>query len=204
MSTNRLEAFSDGVFAIAITLLVLDLHVSAEPGRLGHALVQEWPHYATFVVTFFTIGIIWVNHHSQFTLIAQVDRPLLFLNLTLLMTVVLIPFPTGLLAVHLRAGSDQHVAAAVYSGTFLLMGLSFFAVWRYAAANPHLLRRHMTREQIRTLIRRNALGQGAYALAIGLAFVSAPIALGICGLTAIYYMLPGKLPEHRRPEQPAA
>ena len=118
MSSRALEAFSDGVFAIAATLLVLDLHVQARPGHLASALGHEWPHYVTFVVSFLTIGIIWVNHHGQFHRIAKVDRTLLFLNLPLLMFVVLIPFPTDLLASYLHSGSDQHVAAALYSGNF--------------------------------------------------------------------------------------
>ena len=196
MSTSRLEAFSDGVFAIAITLLVLDLHVDAPAGHLAHALAKEWPHYATFVVSFLTIGIIWVNHHSQFQIVRQVDRPLLFINLLLLMVVVLIPFPTGLLAGHLHSGSDQHVAAAVYSGTLLAMGVAFFANWRYAASRAHLLHTGLTPAQVRSLVRRNITGLTPYALAVGLAFISAPVSLGICAAVAVYYVFPGSLPEH--------
>jgi uncharacterized membrane protein len=195
MSKSRLEAFSDGVFAIAATLLVLDLHVQSRPGQLSQALGREWPHYATFVVSFLTIGIIWVNHNSQFERIATVDRPLLFLNLLLLMFVVLIPFPTELLASYLHSGSDQHVAAAVYSGTLLVMGVCFAASWRYVAARGHLLTRVISQPELKALIRRNAFGQAIYVLALGLAFVSAPVCLTLCALAAIYYTLPGRLPE---------
>ena len=145
-------------------------HVDDE-SRLGH----EWPHYATFVVSFLTIGIIWVNHHGQFHRIAMVDRPLLFLNLLLLMFVVLIPFPTELLASYLHSGSDQHVAAAVYSGTLLVMGLCFAASWRYVASHGQLLTRAISQPELSALIRRNAVGQGVYVVALGLAFVSAPV-----------------------------
>lgn len=195
VSKSRLEAFSDGVFAIAATLLVLDLHVHAKAGGLAKALWQEWPHYATFVVSFLTIGIIWVNHHGQFHRVARVDRPLLFLNLLLLMFVVLIPFPTDLLASYLHSGSDQHVAAAVYSGALLLMGLCFAASWRYVSAHSELLTKAISEGELNALIRRNAVGQGVYLLAIGVAFLSAPICLSMCALAAIYYTLPGRLPE---------
>ncbi len=198
MSKSRLEAFSDGVFAIAATLLVLDLHVQARSGGLARALWHEWPHYATFVVSFLTIGIIWVNHHGQFQRIDTVNRTLLFLNLLLLMFVVLIPFPTELLASYLHSGSDQHVAAAVYSGVMLVMGMCFAASWRYAAAHEELLSRAISPQELRALIRRNAVGQGVYVLALGLAFVSAPICLALCALAAIYYTLPGRLPEGER------
>lgn len=195
MSKSRLEAFSDGVFAIAATLLVLDLHVHSRPGGLARALWQEWPHYATFAVSFLTIGIIWVNHHGQFNRINTVDRPLLFLNLLLLMFVVLIPFPTDLLASYLHSGSDQHVAAAFYSGVMLVMGLCFAASWRYVAAHGELLLRAISERELKALIRRNAVGQFVYLAALGLAFVSAPVCLGLCALAAGYYTLPGRLPE---------
>jgi uncharacterized membrane protein len=198
MSKSRLEAFSDGVFAIAATLLVLDLHVQSRPGQLASALGREWPHYATFVVSFLTIGIIWVNHHGQFHRIATVDRPLLFLNLLLLMFVVLIPFPTDLLASYLHSGSDQHVAAAVYSGTLLVMGLCFAASWRYVASHGHLLTRAISQPELSALTRRNAFGQGVYVVALGLAFVSAPVCLALCASAAVYYTLPGRLPEGDR------
>jgi len=198
MSTSRLEAFSDGVFAIAATLLVLDLHVQSRPGQLASALAHEWPHYATFAVSFLTIGIIWVNHHGQFHRIATVDRPLQFLNLLLLMFVVLIPFPTELLASYLHSGSDQHVAAAVYSGTLLAMGLCFAASWRYVSSRGHLLTRAISKSELRALVLRNAIGQSVYAVALGLAFVSAPACLALCALAALYYTLPGRLPEGDR------
>ena len=98
MSTSRLEAFSDGVFAIAATLLVLELHVPATgTGPLWPQIVAQWPSYACYVVSFLTIGIIWVNHHALFALIVKVDLPMLLLNLLLLMIIALLPFPTALL-----------------------------------------------------------------------------------------------------------
>ena len=116
-SSRRLEGFSDGVFAIAITLLVLDIAVPARDqigaGGLSSALAKEWPSYFAYLVSFLVIGIIWVNHHTMFSKVKLVDRPVLFANLALLLVVSALPFPTRLLAEYLTAGSDAHTAAAI-------------------------------------------------------------------------------------------
>jgi uncharacterized membrane protein len=193
-STARLEAFSDGVFAVAITLLVLGLHVSAPQGQLAHALGREWPHYATYVVSFLTIGIIWMNHHAQYERIVRVDRTLMLINLVLLLFVTLIPFPTGLLADHLRAPSDQHVAAAAYAGSLLAMGVAFLATYLWAT-HAGLFSQQITERHVRHLLRRNALGLLVYVVAIAIAFVNATASLALCGLTAVYYTFPGRAPD---------
>src|SRR5579875_3507205 len=127
MDRSRLESFSDGVFAVAITLLALNLAVDGPGhGSLLHQLGHHWPSFVAYVISFFTIGIIWVNHHALVNNIAIVDRPLLFLNLLLLAIVVAIPFVTATMADYLTAGGqDAHVAMALYAGTFELMGLGF-------------------------------------------------------------------------------
>jgi uncharacterized membrane protein len=115
MERGRLEAFSDGVFAVAITLLVIDLAIP-EPGHvaLGRQLARHWPSFAAYGVSFLTIGIIWVNHHALFRNIAAVDRVMLFLNLLLLFFVVTIPFATATVAAYLRStGADASLAAAI-------------------------------------------------------------------------------------------
>jgi uncharacterized membrane protein len=190
-STARLEAFSDGVFAVAITLLVLGLHVESKQGRLAQALGHEWPHYATYAVSFMTIGIIWMNHHAQFERIERADRTLMLANLVLLMFVTLIPFPTGLLAGHLSAPSDQHVAAAVYAGTLLAMSVSFFATYLWAT-HADLFIERISERHVGYLIRRNGVGLLVYIAAVALAFVNATVSLALCGLTAVYYTFPGK------------
>ena len=188
--TKRLEAFSDGVFAVAITLLVLDLH---DPGKknLADGLGALWPHYATYVVSFLTIGIIWMNHHTAFDRIEYADRTLMVLNLLLLMFVTVIPFPTGLLADHLDTGADEHVAAAVYSGTLLTMGVSFFCLYLWSSRR-RLFAGWLRDDHIGYIVRRNLTGLVVYAAAIGLAFVSAPLSLALCGIVAVYYLLPGR------------
>src|SRR5579864_3096910 len=188
-STRRIEAFSDGVFAVAITLLVLDLH---DPSTsLANGLARMWPHYATYVVSFVTIGIIWMNHHAQFDRIARADRTLMVLNLVLLMFVTLIPFPTGLLADHLRHGTDEHLAAAVYAATLLAMGVSFFSTYVWAA-HRRLFAGWIPEQHVGYLIRRNLAGLLVYAAAIGLAFANASVSLALCGAVAVYYLLPGR------------
>ncbi len=132
---SRLESFSDGVFAVAITLLALNLTI-AGPGHgnppLAHQLGDRWPAYVAYAVSFFTIGVIWVNHHALVANIAIVDRTLLFLNLLLLAIVVAIPFVTATMAEYLTAGGqDAHVAMALYAGTFEAMSLGFFALFEW-------------------------------------------------------------------------
>ncbi|WP_052372699.1 TMEM175 family protein [Amycolatopsis taiwanensis] len=121
--SGRVEAFSDGVFAIAITLLILEIKVPSadEHGGLWRALGAQWPSYAAYVVSFLIIGIMWVNHHQLFSYVARVDRTLMFLNLLLLMVVAAVPFPTAMLAEYLREDGASHVAAAVYSLVMVVM-----------------------------------------------------------------------------------
>jgi uncharacterized membrane protein len=193
MTTSRIEAFSDGVFAIAITLLVLEIHVPEDPEEgLGQALLHMWPAYASYVVSFFVIGIIWVNHHAVFDHLKRADRPLLFLNLLLLMFVALLPWPTNLMATYMReGGSDEQVAAVVYSGTMAAMGAAFGALWSYASRNRRLLADSLSPEEVRRLTRRFVAGTPVYMLSILVALVSAPACLALNALLALYYALPG-------------
>lgn len=164
-----------------------------QQGRLIHSLAELWPSYAAYVVSFFTIGIIWVNHHAQFRQIERADRTLLFLNLLLLMWVSLLPFPTALVADFLRAGGDRVTATAVYSAVMEVMSLSFFLVWRHAT-RAGLLAEKLSGGAVRRLTRRNMVGQCAYLVAFAAAFVSAPLSLLICGAAALYYIHPGREP----------
>ena len=189
---NRVEAFSDGVLAIAITLLVLDLSVPARTtlhGRsLAAALGREWPSYLAYLVSFLVIGIIWVNHHAMFSLVHRVDRWVLFANLFLLLVVAAIPFPTRLLAEYLTGGSsDAHTAAAVYSATMVLMSLAFTALWLTLTRDVGLLHERLDAVASRAALRRFGIGLIVYAALVGLAFVSAVATLVGHGLLALYY-----------------
>lgn len=192
MTPNRLEAFSDGVFAIAITLLVLDLKVP-EPGSgdLGHELLANWPSYAAYVVSFFTIGIIWINHHAAFSRLRAVDHSILIWNLALLLTVGILPFTTNLMAAYLKESSGESLAAAIYAGSFLLMGGVFVGTnHNILFRRSRFLKVPMSHEAKRRVLLFAALGQLPYLVATLLAFVSPYATLALCGLTAIYYSLP--------------
>jgi uncharacterized membrane protein len=182
--------------AVAITLLVLNFTVPdpshpAQFHHLGHYLGQRWPVYAAYVTSFLTIGIIWINHHVQISRLAQADHSILFLNLILLMTIVLIPFGTNLLSSYLKASSGQHLAGAVYGGTLLAMALAFTLLNRQILLRrPHLLTVPMSLEQRRATFRRTATGTIPYAVAAGLAAVSPYITLAITFALAVFYALP--------------
>src|SRR3954462_9429381 len=176
MTKNRLEAFSDGVFAVAITLLVLEINVPAGE-HLWRQLKEEWPSFASFFVSFWVIGIIWVNHHGVIDHLKRADRGVLYLNLLVLMSVVLIPFATALMAEHLKSGADEHVAAAVYAGAFVLMALSFGSFWEYITRHRDTLGVELTDEEVRRRTRAFHLGIPFYVVALIVAFVSPAIVL---------------------------
>lgn len=189
--SGRLEAFSDGVFAIAITLLVLDLAVpprdQVRTGGLGSALAHQWPSYFAYLVSFLIIGIIWANHHTMFSKVKLVDRPVLFANLALLLVVSALPFPTRLLAEYLTAGSDAHTAAAIYSGTMFAMGCVYSVLWLAVTRDVGLLHEHLDAAASRAALRRFGLGNVAYLATIGLSFVSAIATLSVHAALALYY-----------------
>ena len=192
MSPNRVEAFSDGVFAIAITLLVLDIHVPAPgSGTLGHELLAQWPSYAAYAISFFTIGIIWINHHVTFSRLRTVDHSILIWNLGLLLCIGFLPFTTSLMADYLKEDSGESLAAAIYGASFLAMGAVFIGL------NHHILVRRagalktpMSAEATRRTLRFAALGLLPYLAATLLAFVSPYITIAICGACGIYYGFP--------------
>jgi uncharacterized membrane protein len=188
VTPNRLEAFSDGVFAIAITLLVLDLEVPAPgTGHLGHELLANWPSYAAYVVSFLTIGIIWINHHAAFSRLRAVDHSILIWNLALLMTVGILPFTTALMAEYLKQSSGEGVAAAVYAGSFLLMGGVFVGANRHILLHrSRLLKEPLSEAAARRILHYAALGQIPYLVATLLAFVTPYLTLAICAGCAVY------------------
>jgi TMEM175 potassium channel family protein len=190
MPKTRLEAFSDGVFAIAITLLIIEVRVPhAKAGQLGTDLANQWPSYAAYVVSFAIIGIIWVNHHDIFERIITVDRPLLFLNLLLLLTVAFLPFPTALLGDYIREGDNAHVAAAIYGANMTLIGLTFIAMWTYLVRVPSLLTPGLGAEGARRARRAAIVGPVLYGLTIPLAFVSPVACLIVYAALALYFAI---------------
>jgi len=189
MDRSRLEAFSDGVFAVAITLLALNLAVPGPGhGPLLHQLGHQWPVYVAYLVSFFVIGVLWVNHHSLFGQVARVDRGLLFANLCLLLFVVAIPFITSTLADYLLAGGqDARTAAILYALVMEGMGLTFTVMFAYVV-RAGLLHTPLTPEASRAAVLRFGFGTGAYLVAVGAAFVSAPLVLVVAGGITAYYI----------------
>ncbi len=189
MESSRLEAFSDGVLAVAITLLALNLSV-AGPGHgpLGDQLRHHLPAYGAYVVSFFTIGIIWVNHHSLFGGLRRIDRTLLFLNLVLLMFVVAIPFATTTLADYLTAGGDQaRLAAVVYCLVMLGMAVSFSLLFWWPVRQGYLLVA-LSPAQRQAALWRFSLGVVVYLGCLVVALFSAPLTLLFSALIDGYYI----------------
>jgi uncharacterized membrane protein len=192
-STGRTEAFSDGVIAIAITLLILEVKVPAPSAQgLWRDLAHQWPSYAAYGVSFVVIGIMWVNHHAMFQRIASVDRTVLFLNLGLLMGIAFLPFPTALLAAYLRSGRDAHAAAAVYSCNMVAIGLGFLFLWRYLVRHPTVRAPGFTEAQARAALHRTTFGPIVYGLTIPLAFVSPYLCLALYAFLAIFFAMRGR------------
>lgn len=198
--TARTEAFSDGVFAIAITLLVLDLKVpreALERGELWSALLAQWPVYFAFATSFATILVMWVNHHEMFNHIDRIDRAFLFLNGFLLFCVTVVPFPTSLLGESLRT-PDERTAALVYASTFLVIAIAFNVLWRYASSRNRLLHYGADSRRVDLISRQYALGLPLYAAAILFALVWVTASVVLCFLLAVFFALIGSIPRIRR------
>ena len=190
MDTGRLETFSDGVFAIAITLLILDVRVPSGPESLTHRLLETWPNYLAYVVSFLIIGIMWANHHTIFRLIDRTTHGLIVANLFLLLLVAFIPFPTSVLSENLRASaSDQRAAAVFYSATFTVTALFYNLLWRVAARNNRLIKPG-SESAAAEVTRRFRYGVPTYLAATLAALVSVPVSLAIDGALALFYVLP--------------
>jgi uncharacterized membrane protein len=198
--TARIEAFSDGVFAIAITLLILEIQVPPRTphGGLRAALVDLWPSYLAFLASFMTIGVMWLNHHRLFTLISKRDDWLIAFNLIVLLGITWLPFPTALLAEHLQGPhADQQTAAIVYAGSFFALAIMFNVLWRYA------VQAKIVYEDLNVLLitKQYSLGPILYALLVVIAVFSAEWCLVISILIAVYFALPpsiwGRQPSSR-------
>jgi uncharacterized membrane protein len=195
--TFRLEAFADAVFAIAITLLVIEIRLPPHEevlriGGVGPALLHLWPSYVGYLISFIVIGIMWANHHNMMKLIDRVDHGFITLTLLLLLCIAFLPFPTAVMAEHL-ADSDPHeraVAVAFYCGCFTLTGIFYFLVWWHAARGRRLIASHVPDEAVRAITRAYAPGSLLYLTATLLAFVHVGLSLAIVVGLAVLYMMP--------------
>jgi TMEM175 potassium channel family protein len=185
--TARFETFSDGVFAIAATLLVLEFHAS--PGiHLGEELRHLWPSYLAYVTSFVTIGIIWMNHHHTVSLLGRTDRTMQFINILLLLTIAFLPFPTKLVAQNLRGGGGEEAAALVYAATFVLMALLHLIWWRYARNDRRLIADETPDSALRAVDRAYLPGVPMYGAVFIVAFFSPLAAVLITFAIAAFYL----------------
>jgi uncharacterized membrane protein len=200
--TGRLEAFSDGVFAVAITLLVLNIKI---PGidlppdkllddlHLWPMLRDEWPSLAAYATSFATIGIMWLNHHRLYVHIKRTNTGLILLNLLLLLFIVFVPVPTALLAEYI-VKPDQHLAAVVYSGTYVILACCFNLLWRYASYHNRLLGKNVDTRSVEAISRQYLFGPLCYLIALGLAIINTPASIIFNFALALFFAVPGRPP----------
>ncbi len=186
MGPGRLHALVDGVFAIALTLLVLDLPKPRDSQRLAHDLLALWPTYAAYLVSFVTVGILWIEHHGMMSAVRQTNRRFLERTLLFLLFVSIIPWPTALAADYADQGAQARPAAVVYAGLMLLMGLSFAASWRYLDRHRELAA-EPAHGALAAGTRRALMGASVYLVAIAVAFVSPAASFAIDALISLYF-----------------
>jgi uncharacterized membrane protein len=199
-----MESFSDGVMAVAITLLVLNIMVPTLASlqlhheTLAHALGHQWPAYAGYATSFITIGIIWINHHVMIGRLARADHSILIINLVLLLTIGVLPFATDLLAQYLNNGHGEHLAAAIYGGAFLAMSSAFFGLNAFILLRKtHMLRSDLSEATRRRILTRGFAGIPPYVIATAVAPISQYATLAVCAAIGVFYALPvasGSLP----------
>ena len=198
--TGRLEMFSDGVFAIAITLLIIEIQPPENMRNLGHKLVELWPSYVAYTLSFLLIGLVWANHHVMFTRIARADRVLVFLNTLLLLDVAFVPFPAAVIARAFADGESEAIAVLLYGVVLTVGGIAFNAVWRYAAHGRRLVDDCMTEAEITTISRRFIIGPFFYAAATVVGVVAPKVGLALFAALIVFYWLPiAPLRRTRRP-----
>lgn len=190
METSRVEAFSDGVFAITITLLVVGIAKPPADAAVGAELLGLWPSYVAYAASFLLVGAIWVNHHAMFRHIVRADGMLLVLNLLQLMLFAFVPFPTIVLAEAFRLGRGEGIAAAFYGGVLGVGGVFVNAVWWYAARDRRLLSPDLSTHEARRIGRRYLLGPAFYAAAVVVGLLLPWIALGMYVMITAFFLWP--------------
>jgi uncharacterized membrane protein len=191
--TGRIEAFSDGVFAVAITLLVFDLQVpqpkageTFSVATLGLELLKQWPFYLAFITSFATILIMWISHHSIFKMVYRSNTPFLFANGFLLLTVTAVPFPTSLVAEYLNKPAAA-MACAVYAGIFIVVNLAYNVLLWTVRHHRYLLRPEVSDAQLKMTTRNALLGLPLYLIATVVAFLNPYVSVGICSALWVFW-----------------
>ncbi|MBX3061474.1 MAG: DUF1211 domain-containing protein [Anaerolineae bacterium] len=193
--TGRLEAFSDGVIAIAITLLVLDLKVplreAADQNGLVAELLKQWSTYFAFLASFLTILVMWINHHRLFTAIRRVDNNLMLLNGLLLLGITVVPFPTKIVAEYLQDG-QANIAVIVYALWGMLIAVFFNLLWRYAASNNRLFSKQTDIELAKAISRQYMDGPLLYVGAMIIGYLNAILGILVIVALAVFFAIPSK------------
>jgi uncharacterized membrane protein len=191
VSTTRLETFADGVFAIAATLLILNVDTQIREGttNLGDRLVEIWPSYIAYAVSFVTIGIIWSNHHTVMGQLGKVNRTFLMLNIFLLLCVAFLPFPTRLVAENLRDRTELQPAALAYGATMTVMAVCYLSLWLYAITGRRLLRDDSDRRTVSGITRSYLPGAPTYLTATLIALVSPLASVALFGAITLFYVV---------------
>lgn len=196
--TNRLETFTDGVFAIAITLLVLAIALPDPDEPLGTALLEQLPHFGAYVVSFLTIGIMWINHHQLFILIGRSNMTFALIHVVFLMFIAFLPYSTDVMAERLGSGVDEVAAMVLFGGTTVVIAVMYNVIWLYAAGGGGRLLRSGIDDEIRQAGARGyQYGPLGYLLITLLAFVNPLISLAGFAAYAIYWALPVSGPQSR-------
>ena len=197
--TARIEAFSDGVFAIAVTLLIIEVHTPAREhaATLGHELLDQWPSYLGYLTSFLTIGVMWLNHHRVFTLIDRYDHTHMLLNLLMLLLIAFLPFPTAVLARFIETDGAR-AAVALYGVTMVLIAIAFFCWWRYAASGRRLISPGVPQDQLDAITRAYNPGTPLYAAALGLGLLEPWVGAAAFLALAVFYALPWEQWRSRR------
>ena len=196
--TGRIEAFSDGVFAIATTLLVLEVKVPEgdikSGAELWSALAVQWPHYLAYVLGFISIVIMWMNHHMLFRYVRRSSHSLLIFNSLLLMAISFMPFPTALVAAHISPLDSEmaRVAMIVYSGVGVLIAILYNFLWWSMSRNNRLINEEADPEEVRAVTQGYMLGPALYLVGFIMAFVSAPASIFVNFLLLAFFLLPGR------------
>src|SRR6266705_5429506 len=204
--TGRLEAFSDGVFAVAITLLVLNIKILPDDvlnngnfwGKSG--LGGQLPALIAFVTSFFTIGIMWINHHRLFTHIKRSDTGLMLFNLLLLLVIVFIPYPTALVAQQYDLNPAMHDAALLYSGTNVILAICFYLLWRYASYHNRLLGKDADTRAVAAISGQYLFGPLLYLFTFALSWINTPACIIANFALALFFAVPGR-PQRSLPEK---
>ncbi len=197
LSIGRLETFVDGVFAVVITLLILDIRVPQVEGEaVGAKLLQEiinmWPKYFAYAISFVIVGVYWVGHHAQFRFIRHANRTLLWINILFLMCVAFVPFSAALIGEY----RHEQIAVVIYGVNLIVVGGCLYLHYWYATQNHRLVDADLSAQQIETSKRRILMAPMICLVAIGLSFVSTTLSIILYLLLPIPYILPGRIDIH--------